>query len=290
MYIRKSLLISLLFAYNTIAVFAFVNIPKSINKTVNKTDNKEGIRFPSTRKSFVSANISRQELCELFGSFPFPFIPLKCKKCEKTQESLELPESLESPNVPELRKDITIGDKLRSLDVTRDLERVLEQDIENYTDTSTSVSTKTKAVIDVLLGNIMDNLKQNGVNAPELSIKNLQKYCSTTNIIKNRNPKILTLSFQYGKYSLLLGVFSDYEVIEYTKRIVNKTKYYDIDMKVNAPYKTMLQEGIQFNEMYYPKNRYSNNICHVIYRWSLIKEVDGKIYVDSCYLVPPLKS
>jgi len=289
MYIRKSLkslLISLLFAYNTIAVFAFVNIPKSINKTVNKTDNKEGIRFPSTRKSFVSANISRQELCELIGSFPFPFIPLKCKKCEKTQESLELPESLDSPNVPELRKDITIGDKLRSLDVTRDL----EQDIENYTDTSTSVSTKTKAVIDVLLGNIMDNLKQNGVNAPELSIKNLQKYCSTTNIIKNKNPKILTLSFQYGKYSLLLGVFSDYEVIEYTKRIVNKTKYYDIDMKVNAPYKTMLQEGIQFNEMYYPKNRYSNNICHVIYRWSLIKEDDGKIYVESCYLVPPLKS
>ena len=203
-------------------------------------------------------------------------------------------------------KDITIGDKvlgevrdevrdkvrdevlgeLRSLEVTRD--DVLDDD--NYTDTSTSVSTKTKALIDVLLGNIMDNFKQNGVNAPELSIENLQKYSSTTNTIKNKNPKILTVSFQYGKHSLLLGVFSNYEVIGYTKKIVNNTKYYEVDMKVNAPYKTMLQEGIQFNEMYYPKNRYSNNICHVIYRWSFKKEEDGNIYVEGINLIPPLKT
>lgn len=265
---RQSLLISLLFAYNTIAVFAFANIPKSINKT----DNKETIRLPLIRKSVVGVNLSRQELCELFGSFPMPFIPLKCKKCNNDKADTEL------------RKDITIGDKV----LDKVLDEVLDDD--NYTDTSTSVSTKTKAVIDVLLGNIMDNFKQNGVNAPELSIENLQKYSSTTNTIKNKNPKILTVSFQYGKHSLLLGVFSNYEVIEYNRKIVNNTKYYDIDMKVNAPYKTMLQEGIQFNEMYYPKNRYSNNICHVIYRWSLTTEEDGNIYVEGINLIPPLKT
>ena len=267
---RQSLLIPLLFAYNTIAVFAFANIPKSINKT----DNKEAIRLPLIRKSVVGVNLSRQELCELFGSFPMPFIPLKCKKCNNDKADAEP------------RKDITIGEKVlgevRSLDVTRD--------DDNYTDTSTSVSTKTKALIDVMLGNIMGNFKQNGVNAPELSIENLQKYSSTTNVIKNKNPKILTASFQYGKHSLLLGVFSNYEVIGYTKKIVNNTKYYEVDMKVNAPYKTMLQEGIQFNEMYYPKNRYSNNICHVIYRWSFKKEEDGNIYVEGINLIPPLKT
>ena len=273
---RQSLLISLLFAYNTIAVFAFANIPKSINKT----DNKDAIRLPLIRKSVVGVNLSRQELCELFGSFPLPFIPLKCKKCNNDKADTEP------------MKDITIGDKVR--DEVRDevLGEVRDDilDDDNYTDTSTSVSTKTKALIDVLLGNIMDNFKQNGVNAPELSIENLQKYCSTTNTIKNKNPKILTVSFQYGKHSLLLGVFSNYEVIGYTKKIVNNTKYYEVDMKVNAPYKTMLQEGIQFNEMYYPKNRYSNNICHVIYRWSFKKEEDGNIYVEGINLIPPLKT
>ena len=268
----RSLLIPLLFAYNTIAVFAFANIPKSINKT----DNNEAIRLPLIRKSVVGVNLSRQELCELFGSFPLPFIPLKCKKCNNDKAG----------TVP--MKDITIGDKVRDDVLGEVRDDVLDED--NYTDTSTSVSTKTKALIDVLLGNIMGNFKQNGVNSPELSIENLQKYSSTTNVIKNKNPKILTASFQYGKHSLLLGVFSNYEVIGYTKKIVNNTKYYEVDMKVNAPYKTMLQEGIQFNEMYYPKNRYSNNICHVIYRWSFKKEEDGNIYVEGINLIPPLKT
>lgn len=269
---RQSLLISLLFAYNTIAVFAFANIPKSINKT----DNKEAIRLPLIRKSVVGVNLSRQELCELFGSFPLPFIPLKCKKCNNDNADTEL------------RKDITIGEKVLGEVLGEVRDDILDED--NYTDTSTSVSTKTKALIDVMLGNIMGNFKQNGVNSPELSIENLQKYSSTTNVIKNKNPKILTASFQYGKHSLLLGVFSNYEVIGYTKKIVNNTKYYEVDMKVNAPYKTMLQEGIQFNEMYYPKNRYSNNICHVIYRWSFKKEEDGNIYVEGINLIPPLKT
>jgi len=282
MYIYRKLLIALIFAFDTITVYAFVNIPKTINKTVNKTDNKDGLMQLHTRRHASGINLCRQDLYELFGNFPIPYIPLKCKKYKEVVEEQGTPKVSGIPDTDvELRKDVSIEDKLRSLDVSID--------DDNYTDTTTTVSAKRKAMIDVVLGNIMDDFKKNGVNAPELSISNLQKYCSTTNVIKNKNPKILTPSFKYSKYSLLLGVFSNYEITGYTRRIVNNTKYYDVDMKVSAPYKTMLQEGIQFNEMYYPKNRYNNNVCNVIYKWTFKKEEDGNIYVEGCYLVPPLQ-
>lgn len=176
---------------------------------------------------------------------------------------------------------------------------------DNYSVNNNSVSAKTRVKIDNLLNNIMNNCENNGKNAPEVSISNLQKYCSLTNIIKNMNTKALTSYFQYSKYSLLLGKYADYEIIEYTKNIdvndsndvndYNKNKAnYIVDMKVSAPYKTMLKNSIKFNEMYYPKIRNNNNICYVIYRWTCkkyeyedINTNEADVLLEGCYLVPP---
>jgi len=157
---------------------------------------------------------------------------------------------------------------------------------DNATDATFDVNKKTKIKIEVMLGNIMNNFKENGKNNPEKSISNLQRFFSATNIIKRKNTKGLTASFQDSKYALLLGKFSSYEILDYQKRIDNNSLYYEVDMKVSAPYKTMLQNSIQFNDMYYPKNRDYNNICYVVYRWSLKNYEGGILYLEGCHLVP----
>jgi hypothetical protein len=157
-----------------------------------------------------------------------------------------------------------------------------------YTYNST-VSTKTKAKIEVIVDNIMKNCKKNGKNAPEVAVRNLQKYCSLTNVIKNKSTTALVFCFRKCKYSLLLGDFSNYETIGYTKHTDEATnnRYYYVDIKVSAPYKTMLRNGIQFNDMYYPKLRDYNNTCYVIYKLSFKDYEDGSLYIEGHTLVPP---
>jgi hypothetical protein len=160
-------------------------------------------------------------------------------------------------------------------------------DESNYTNNN-SVSTKTRARISDILDNIMTNCKKNGKDAPEISIRNLQHYCSTANIVKNKNTKALTLYFQHCKYALLLGKYSTYEIIEYVKNIERNNIYYAVDMKVSAEYKTMIKNRIQLNQMYYPKARDYNNICYVIFQWRFKKYEDGNLYIESCNLIPPI--
>lgn len=160
-------------------------------------------------------------------------------------------------------------------------------DESNYTNNN-SVSTKTRARISDILDNIMTNCKKNGKDAPEISIRNLQHYCSTANIVKNKNTKALTLYFQHCKYALLLGKYSTYEIIEYAKNIERNNIYYAVDMKVSAEYKTMIKNRIQLNQMYYPKARDYNNICYVIFQWRFKKYEDGNLYIESCNLIPPI--
>lgn len=164
----------------------------------------------------------------------------------------------------------------------------LAADAAYYTYNNT-VSTKTKAKIDVIVDNIMKNCKKNGKSTPEVAIRNLQKYCSPTNIIKNKSTTALVFCFRKCKYSLLLGEFSNYETIGYTKHKDETTNnnYYYVDIKVFAPYKTMLRNGIQFNDMYYPKLRDYNNTCYVIYKLSFKDYEDGSLYIEGHTLVPP---
>jgi hypothetical protein len=58
-------------------------------------------------------------------------------------------------------------------------------------------------------------------------------------------------------------------------------------MKVSAEYKTMLQNSIQFNDMYYPSKGDNNNLCYIIYRWTFKKYEDANLYLEGCFLIPP---
>ena len=161
----------------------------------------------------------------------------------------------------------------------------IDDNDDNYNNDNKQVSSKTRVKIDNILNNIMNDFKRNGIIDP-------QKYCSKSNVIKYKNARGTTAFFQDGKYALLLGRFIDYEIIDYQKDIDNNSDeknnvYYNVDMKINAKYKTMLQNSIQFNDMYYPKNRHYNNVCYVIYRWSFKKYEEGYLYLEGCYLVPP---
>jgi hypothetical protein len=298
MTIYKTLIISLLFAYEA---FAYTNILKFNNKSTKNISSFNKKPEPQ-HKHLTEVNLNRSNFFKLFTLIPY--IPLKyiiTKPAfaevikEKTIEELrkdalniiDIIEVQKSTiNLPLLKSDDT---KINSND-TNDTD-----DTNNIYDTNYNVDTKTKIKIDGVLSNIMNDFKIYGIIDPVKSVSNLQKYCSATNIIKHKNTRGLTASFQDGKYSLLLGKFINYEIVNYEKNIDANSDdknniYYAVDMKVNAAYKTMLQNSIQFNDMYYPQKRDFNNICYVIYRWSFRKYEDGNLYLEGCFLIPPSPS
>jgi hypothetical protein len=236
------------------------------------------------RKHITDLNLNRSTFIKLFNLIPY--IPLKYIITKPTDAAAA---ATKEKTIEELRKEA-----LNIIDIIEVQKGSITLPSLKYdnNDTDYNVNNKTKIKIDGVLENIMNNCKKYGKTDPVKSVGNLQKYCSDSNIIKHKNTRGLTASFQDGKYALLLGKFINYEIINYEKNIDNNSYdknniYYAVDMKVNAEYKTMLQNSIQFNDMYYPKNRDYNNVCYVIYRWSFKKYEDDKLYLEGCFLIPP---
>ena len=279
MNLYKTISIFLLFTYEAVA---FSNAPNIINRINNISlfiKNKPLIVQPNY---ITKLNLHRRELWKVASVIPYiitkPAIATIIRK-----------EALNIIDIIEVQKN-TIN--LPSINDTNnnDIIEIGDND-ENYNNDNKQVSSKTRVKIDNILNNIMNDFKKNGNIDPIKSVSNLQKYCSKSNIIKYKNVRRITASFQDGKYSLLLGKFIDYKIIDYQKDIDNNSDeknnvYYNVDMKITADYKTMLQNSIQFNDMYYPKKRDNNNICYVIYRWSFKKYEDDNLYLEGCYLVP----
>lgn len=279
MTIYKTFIISLLFVYET---FAYTNILKFNNKISNNISSFNKKSEP-LRKHITDLNLNRSNFLKLFNLVPY--IPLKYIITKPTDAVAATKEK----TIEELRKEA-----LNIIDIIEVQKGSINLPSVKYdnNDTDYNVNTKTKIKIDEVLENIMNNCKKYGKTDPVKSVGNLQKYCSDSNIIKHKNIRGLTASFQDGKYALLLGKFINYEIINYEKNIDNNSDdknniYYAVDMKVNAEYKTMLQNSIQFNDMYYPKNRDYNNVCYVIYRWSFKKYEDENLYLEGCFLIPP---
>jgi hypothetical protein len=281
MFFYKTIIITLLFSYDALAFTNTFNLMKPTN-----------ILIPNCNRNL---NLHRRDIYGILSIIPSQFFLSKranaiSPKKEKTIDELRA-EALNIIDIIEVQKK-TIT--LPSLNTDKDKDRDNDNgDAEDNDDATFNVNVKTKMKIDGVLNNIMNGFTADGKDNPEKSVSNLQRYCSDTNIIKHKDTKGLTASFQDGKYALLLGKFISYEITDYQKNIDNNNSddknnvYYDVDMKVSAEYKTMLQNSIQFNDMYYPKNRDYNNICYVIYRWSLRKYEDGNLYLEGCYLVPP---
>jgi len=280
MTIYKTFIISLLFVYE---VFAYTNILKFNNK-INNNISSFNKKMEPRRKHITNLNLNRSTFIKLFNLIPY--IPLKYIITKPTDAAAA---ATKEKTIEELRKEA-----LNIIDIIEVQKGSITLPSLKYdnNDTDYNVNTKTKIKIDGVLENIMNNCKKYGKTDPVKSVGNLQKYCSDSNIIKHKNTRGLTASFQDGKYALLLGKFINYEIINYEKNIDNNSDdknniYYAVDMKVNAEYKTMLQNSIQFNDMYYPKNRDYNNVCYVIYRWSFKKYEDDNLYLEGCFLIPP---
>ena len=131
---------------------------------------------------------------------------------------------------------------------------------------------------------ILNDFKKNGKDKPEETLKTLQSYCSDSNVIKSKDVVKLKQLFADGKYGIFLGKFDNYYITNYNKIYdtdVEKT-YYEVDVKLEAPYNIMIYNSIQFDEMYYPEN--SGEPCYIIYRWIFVKTND-KYMIDGCYLI-----
>jgi len=131
---------------------------------------------------------------------------------------------------------------------------------------------------------ILQGFKKNGKEKPEEALKTLQSFCSDSNVIKSKDVSKLKELFADGKYGIFLGKFDNYYITNYNKiyDTDDEKTYYEVDIKIEAPYKTMIYNSIQFDEMYYPEN--AGDPCYIIYRWIFVKTND-KYMIDGCYLL-----
>ena len=131
---------------------------------------------------------------------------------------------------------------------------------------------------------ILDDFKKNGNEKPEEALKTLQSFCADSNVIKSKEASKLTQLFADGKYGIFLGKFDNYYITNYNKiyDTDDEKTYYEVDIKLEAPYKTMIYNSIQFDEMYYPEN--AGDPCYIIYRWIFVK-INDKYMIDGCYLL-----
>lgn len=131
---------------------------------------------------------------------------------------------------------------------------------------------------------ILDDFKNNGKEKPEEALRTLQSFCADSNVIKSKEPSKLMQLFADGKYGIFLGKFDNYYITNYNKiyDTDDEKTYYEVDIKLEAPYKTMIYNSIQFDEMYYPEN--AGDPCYIIYRWIFVKTND-KYMIDGCYLL-----
>lgn len=138
--------------------------------------------------------------------------------------------------------------------------------------------------IKIILNNVFNSFKNENAT---VGITNLKEYCAPSNPIKSQKVENLIESFNNTKYAILLGKFYNYSILTYNSDIDidTNTTYYNVDVKVEADYKTMIYNSVQFDDMYYPESNPNNNkMCYVIYRW-IFESIDDKFYINGCYML-----
>lgn len=230
-----------------------------------------------------------------------PSVNLKRRDCIKVMPLVLLPylsanrASAEEKSIEELREEanriIEIIDAQKEAFNLPTLKKPDELVNTNSTSHNTSDGASNAESIDgvdrvnSVLDNVMQSFKNNDASK---SINNLKLHCAPSNPLKNQNTNNLIDTFNNSKYAILLGKFYNYSYVNYEYNYDNEynMSYYTVDVKVEADYKTMIYNSIQFNDMYYPEsNPNNNNMCYVIYRWTLKKDINDYL-IDSCYLIP----
>ena len=159
-----------------------------------------------------------------------------------------------------------------------------DADRDNFMTIKEAKNISEKEDIKNTLNIILDDFKKNGNERPEEALRTLQSFCSDSNVIKSKDTSKLRQLFADGKYGIFLGKFDNYYITNYNKiyDTDDEKTYYEVDIKLEAPYKTMIYNSIQFDEMYYPEN--SGDPCYIIYRWIFVK-INDKYMIDGCYLL-----
>jgi len=223
-----------------------------------------------------------------------PTVNLKRRDCIKVMPLILAPflstkrASAEDKSIEELREEANrIIEIIDSQKEAFNLPTLKKQDVLVNTN-STSDKSKLNNYINneanLVLNNVMQSFKNNNAS---VSIDNLKLHCALSNPLKTQNTDKLITIFNNSKYAILLGKFYNYSFINYEYEYDNdiNTTYYTVDVKVEADYKTMIYNSIQFDDMYYPEsNPNNNNMCYVIYRWTLKKD-NNDYMIDSCYLI-----
>jgi hypothetical protein len=245
------------------------------------------------RKNIVTikAKIERRDVFRIARVITIPYvfnnyanIANAAKKEEKNIETLR-EEANRIIEIIEVQKDsfnLPIVSNIASNKIITEEKRKISDN--NWATIKEAKNISEKEEIKNTLDIILNDFKKNGKDKPEETLKTLQSYCSDSNVIKSKDVVKLKQLFADGKYGIFLGKFDNYYITNYNKIYdtdVEKT-YYEVDVKLEAPYNIMIYNSIQFDEMYYPEN--SGEPCYIIYRWIFVKTND-KYMIDGCYLI-----
>ena len=222
----KKLLLSLLFIYNT---YAFTNI----------------FQMNSIKTSKPTMKLSRRTSIKI--------LPLICSPILFTYNA-----NAEEKSIEELREEA--NRIIEIIDAQKEAFNLpsLKDNIQNTTNVVSDSESSVNLYIKNKLEAVLNNFKSED---PLTSIKYLQSRCANSNPLKVQKPDNLVETFNNRKYAILLGNFDKYDILSYEKTIdseVNST-YWNVDVKVEANYKTMIYNSIQFDDMYYSQQ--DDNMC-----------------------------
>ena len=244
-----------------------------------------------------ASNIQRREVFRIARVITIPYvfgnfidIANAAKKEEKSIETLR-EEANRIIEIIEVQKDTfnlpTIAEANKN--ILRDSNSAgagtdTNADRDNFATIKEAKNISEKEEIRNTLNIILDDFKKNGKEKPEEALRTLQSFCADSNVIKSKEASKLMPLFADGKYGIFLGKFDNYYITNYNKiyDTDDEKTYYEVDIKLEAPYKTMIYNSIQFDEMYYPEN--AGDPCYIIYRWIFVK-INDKYMIDGCYLL-----
>ena len=280
-YLISSLISSLLFinvclAFTTYSSFSQISNIKNLNLRLRKNN-------------ITAVNLNRRKFFKLSRSLTIPYIFNNYIDVANAANMAKSVNANNEENIEKLREEA--NRIIEIIEIQKETFNLptnsvpIEKIPENFRNIKEAKNIREKEEIKNTLNIILDDLKKNGKNNPEKSLKILQSFCSDSNVIKSKNVIKLKELFADGKYGIMLGNFDNYYIENYNKIYdtdVDKT-YYEVDVKIDAPYKTMIYNSIQFDDMYYPEN--SGDPCYIYFRWIFVK-TDNKYMIDGCYLLP----
>lgn len=274
---------------NKYIILSILLISDSLSfSTISKINNSN----LKLRKNTISlrANIERRDVFKIARVITIPYvfnnyvnIANAAKKEDKTIETLR-EEANRIIEIIEVQKDSFNLPIVSNIPSNKIITEEKKESGNNWATIKEAKNISEKEEIKNSLDIILKDFKKYGKDKPEEALKTLQSFCSDSNVIKSKDVFKLKQLFADGKYGIFLGKFDNYYITNYNKIYdtdVEKT-YYEVDVKLEAPYKTMIYNSIQFDDMYYPEN--SGEPCYIIYRWIFVK-TDDKYMIDGCYLI-----